>query len=774
MARKSSKQTLPETLSVHPIQDKLIAAAAVGDVVTCRFLIEDGADCRFPGSSGETPAEVAARGGHLECLEEFLNTGLAEAWHYAGLDDDDDEDDAEAPAPWHDGGEALRAAAVAGQTKVALMLIFEGVNVDSVDEQGRTALHLAALHDSHDIVSALIDAEADIHKIDHQKRTPLHFARMGRSAVSARHLLNAGANPKAEAKGQKKTPAALAGQSERIAETGKSRFIYYLGAKNNLLDMIVQTIPWIATRLIEPFVGSGAVTGGLAFRFEHIDASDANPDIVAALKLAVDDPEALIAELDEIFGPALPKKTEVTELLIDAERKYYNQRLKEFTNRSKRISPVRRVALYVYLNRMGFKGLQRITKREKKFSVPFWKDRIGQSNPDEQIREFHERLDGKVTFRVRDFKEAFVGAGVEDFIYLDPPYLPSEGKQETHTGYAGTEFGESHHAELARLAREAADEGATVVVSNHDSALIRKLYASADEIRSLTVLRGMAHGGDEQEEVDEILAIWKPSFSWVIEASERPLDPVDALDPFDRNAHPETIDRIVWRTAKRNGWLEAKADPKHLTFESFKKSGAQLLTIARHGAPAAQRLVFGRPGREKLLGLEFLAELVMLQSKKGVPATTVNDFFVALLSLVEGIEAFVVDPKLRDAIVKRAFKTKLKVLLNPDGDAKRTLIRDRLPKRYGFAAAVMQAKRWSAGSEPGGRLLLLAERCVPSATDAFDLVCKGILRNGVTENAFVAMFPSVKTGPARGVGVDGHGDLKGKDFKAAKTAWPIK
>ena len=375
---------------------------------------------------------------------------------------------------------------------------------------------------------------------------------------------------------------------------------------------------------------------------------------------------------------------------------------------------------------------------------------------------------------MRDFKDAFVGVGDEDFIYLDPPYLPSAGKKETHTGYAGTEFEDSHHTDLAAQARRAADAGATVVVSNHDSPRIRELYSSANEIRTLKVQRGMAHGAEKHEEVDEILAVWKPPMAWIVDALDRPIDPVAALDPFGETVPIETRERLAWRAAERNGWLNPNADPKNISFQSFKKSGAQLLTIARHGTPAARRLVFGRPGREQLLGLEFLAEVVMAMNKEILSPSTVDDFFTNLRFVAEGVESFVSDATLRDDILRRCLKTKLKTLLNPDGDAKRTLLRDRLAKRYGFAAAVMGAHRWRASSEPGGRLLLLAERCTPRSTDAFGRVCSGILEHCITETAFLAMFPAVKIGPARGVGPDGHSDLAASDLKAAEVAWPVR
>lgn len=777
MTVKSTDEPVCPERIIHPLSDELISAAARDDVQACIRLIEQGADCRFPGSDGTTPAEVAARAGHLYCLDLLLCSGLAEAWRYSTIEHDgqvevDGEVDGEVEVDGDsatykeafDGGEALRAAALAGKTSAATLILSVGVDVDSADAQGRTALHLAALYDNPDTVAALIEEEADVHLADVEGRTPLHLARLSHSIQCARLLLAAGANPKALDK-KKKTPAALAGQAKRTAEAMRSRFLFYIGAKSELLDAIVEMIPWNAERLIEPFVGSGAATAGLAFRFHHVDASDANPDIVSALKTAAEEPDALIAELRSIFGPELPTGIKISEQLESAERDYYKDCLDEFNDRSRPISSIRRSALYIYLNRMGFKGLQRKNKKKQEFSVPFWKDRIGQSSPESQIREFYERLHGKSSFRVRDFKDAFAGAGIRDFLYLDPPYLPSEGKKVTHTGYAGTEFLEEHHAMLADLARKAADDGATVVVSNHDSIRIRELYASANEFRSLKVLRGMSHGKDKQEEVDELLVVWKPPFVAIIETFDRPVDPVEALDPFGGTLPLATLDRIAWWAAKRNHWLkDGNADIHNITFQSFKKAGAQLLTIARHGTYTARQLVFGRQGREKLLGLEFLAEVVMAMKNGDVTFDQAEQFFEGVLATAKGIEAFVPDKRIRDDILRRCLKTKLKILLNPDGDGERTLIRKHLAKRYGYAAAVMMGRRWTANSEPGGRLLLLAERCIPRDTKAFSNLCEAIIKTPVKEKDFLEKFPAVKTGPARGVGVQGHSDLCAADL----------
>jgi hypothetical protein len=105
-------------------------------------------------------------------------------------------------------------------------------------------------------------------------------------------------------------------------------------------------------------------------------------------------------------------------------------------------------------------------------------------------------------------------AGEGDLLYLDPPYLPLEGKKQTFTGYHG-KFTEQDHLDLARMAQEAKARGAYVLLSNHDSTFARKIYsdAGADLIRPVMINRsiGRGKGKNVASKVPEIIVCWEPS-----------------------------------------------------------------------------------------------------------------------------------------------------------------------------------------------------------------------------------------------------------------------
>ncbi|XP_011860448.1 PREDICTED: ankyrin-2-like [Vollenhovia emeryi] len=77
-------------------------------------------------------------------------------------------------------------------------LINQGVNVNVIDQDGRTPLHYAAKKHNEDIANALIKAGADINIKDQDGRTPLHWAAIERNEGVANALIKAGADVNAK------------------------------------------------------------------------------------------------------------------------------------------------------------------------------------------------------------------------------------------------------------------------------------------------------------------------------------------------------------------------------------------------------------------------------------------------------------------------------------------------------------------------------------------------------------------------------------------------
>jgi ankyrin repeat protein len=72
---------------------------------------------------------------------------------------------------------------------IAELLIEQGANINTKDEQKRTPLHLAAENNYFKIVKNLINKKADVNVTDSKKETPLHYALRKNNLVIVKYLL---------------------------------------------------------------------------------------------------------------------------------------------------------------------------------------------------------------------------------------------------------------------------------------------------------------------------------------------------------------------------------------------------------------------------------------------------------------------------------------------------------------------------------------------------------------------------------------------------------
>lgn len=240
---------------------------------------------------------------------------------------------------------------------------------------------------------------------------------------------------------------------------------------------------------MEPFAGSCAIF--LASSFERALLNDVNSDLIGMYGLLRDDGEAFIAEARRLF---------VAE--NNTEDRYYELRSEFNASTSVR----RRAALFIYLNRHCFNGLCRYN-RKGAFNVPFGRYRAP-SFPEEAMRNFMGAV-GDVDFTCSSFVAAMRAARLGDVVYCDPPYLPLS-ETSSFTSYAPDAFGIDKQRELAVLARETAGRGVKTVISNHDTAEARELYAGA-EILQFDVRRSVSASAGSRGASPELLAIFHPA-----------------------------------------------------------------------------------------------------------------------------------------------------------------------------------------------------------------------------------------------------------------------
>ncbi|GFS56364.1 hypothetical protein NPIL_568051 [Nephila pilipes] len=135
-------------------------AAYVGNLEVVKYLMDSWANLHVKDTvCGRKPVHIAAREGHIDVIELFLNRGVKVS---------DADENSWAP---------LHYAAWNGHQRVIEFLLSNGVDVDDTNKNGWTPLHCAAGSGNLEIVKFLIERGANINARNNDGKIPLDIAR---------------------------------------------------------------------------------------------------------------------------------------------------------------------------------------------------------------------------------------------------------------------------------------------------------------------------------------------------------------------------------------------------------------------------------------------------------------------------------------------------------------------------------------------------------------------------------------------------------------------
>lgn len=108
-----------------------------------------------------------------------------------------------------------------------------------------------------------------------------------------------------------------------------------------------------------------------------------------------------------------------------------------------------------------------------------------------------------VTILCVDFVESVRNTKKGDFVYFDPPY---DSDTSTFNSYTEDGFGKEEQVRLARVYKELADRGVYVMLSNHNTSLVKELYKDYN-IDVIEVKRNINSNGKKRGYVEEVIII---------------------------------------------------------------------------------------------------------------------------------------------------------------------------------------------------------------------------------------------------------------------------
>lgn len=261
-------------------------------------------------------------------------------------------------------------------------------------------------------------------------------------------------------------------------------FLKWAGGKHKLVEILSKSLA-SGERLVEPFVGSGAVFMGTDYK-EYL-LCDTNADLIGLFNNLKKNDEKLIKETQELFSGKY-----VTESAYYEMREMFNKLEAE---------DIKKSALFIYLNKHAFNGLCRYNSKGG-FNVPFGR----YTDPKLPLNEMllFSKKSQIAEFKCLDFIETFKLLDKGDVVYCDPPYVPLS-ITSSFTAYSKGDFKLDDQQALADEANKARAKGIRVVISNHDLDITRDMYKNAT-INEIDVRRNISSKASTRGKVKEIIA----------------------------------------------------------------------------------------------------------------------------------------------------------------------------------------------------------------------------------------------------------------------------
>lgn len=249
-------------------------------------------------------------------------------------------------------------------------------------------------------------------------------------------------------------------------------FLRWAGSKRWLARQIIPLLPRQFGKYYEPFLGSGALF--FLLTPNHALLSDRCNKLIDVYATIRTDAYSVVRYL----RPLKPNR----DLFYAIRNRPSRGRLK-------------RAAEFVYLNKTCWNGLYRVNS-EGRFNVPYGMPKTDFIADFNNLHACSKALQKPgVTLQSCDFEAALRDVQRGDLVYLDPPYV-TQHNNNGFIDYNETLFSWEDQKRLANFARQLADIGAYVIVTNAHHNEVLELYrgfCSHTLVRSSTLASSATH-----------------------------------------------------------------------------------------------------------------------------------------------------------------------------------------------------------------------------------------------------------------------------------------
>lgn len=266
-------------------------------------------------------------------------------------------------------------------------------------------------------------------------------------------------------------------------------FVKWAGGKRQIIDKLKLYAPDEFDTYYEPFVGGGALLFELSPKTAVIN--DYNSELMNVFSCIKDE------------NKFVKMCNELNHYEANHSESFYLEIRNKDRDKAKfnKMPDYKRAARTIYLNKACFNGLYRVNSRNE-FNVPFNKKAKINTYDGQNLGIIHSYLNfNEVTILNTDFEEAVKTAKKSDFIYFDPPY---DSDKEIFTSYTENGFGKDEQKRLSEVFKELDKRGCYVMLSNHNTELIKELYKDY-HINVIEAKRNINSNGKRRGKVEEVI-----------------------------------------------------------------------------------------------------------------------------------------------------------------------------------------------------------------------------------------------------------------------------
>lgn len=262
----------------------------------------------------------------------------------------------------------------------------------------------------------------------------------------------------------------------------------WVGGKRQLLPFLHELKPQKFEKYFESFVGGGAFLFSLAP--ERALINDANGSLIDMYQTVKDNPKELLNLLDY-------------HEQNNSKEHYLDVRSTDRDGRLENMNIIEKSARLLYMLRVDFNGLYRVNSKGQ-FNVPYGSYKNPKiANVENIMAVSHYFNTYDINFSNQDFADSLNGAQKNDFVYLDPPYIPLSSTSD-FTSYTVDGFTLDDQKRLRNKFFDLDRQGTFVMLSNSDTPLTRELYQGAN-IHEVQASRNINSNSAKRGKIGELI-----------------------------------------------------------------------------------------------------------------------------------------------------------------------------------------------------------------------------------------------------------------------------